>query len=106
MSENLGSVGGAVAVPRPLLSAAVFCVAVSAVLVVPSVFVLHVLGYVLSSFVTIGLVALYRRIDLERRGRVGYVAQPRLAVVANSLAGVGVIVAAIHVWWIATELAG
>lgn len=92
--------------PRPLLSAAAFCVGVSAVLLVPAVFAVHSLGYVLSSFVTIGLVAAYRRVDLERRGQPGYRAQPRLAMAATALAVAGVLVAALHVWWIATELSG
>jgi FtsH-binding integral membrane protein len=89
-----------------LVSSAGFCVGVSVVLLLPSVFALHALGYVLSSFVTIGLVAVFRRLDLERRGKVGYVAQPRLAIAATVLAGTGVMVAALHVWWIATELSG
>ncbi len=92
--------------PRTLLSAALFCVGVSVALLAPAVFAVHLLGYVLSSFVTIGLVATYRRVDLERRGQVGYRAQPRLDLAATALAGGGVLVAALHVWWIATELAG
>lgn len=92
--------------PRTLLSGALFCVAASLVLLVPDVFAVHALGYVMSSFVTIGLVATYRRLDLERRGRVGYSANPRLDLAATVLAGSGVIIAALHVWWIATELAG
>jgi hypothetical protein len=95
-----------VAPPRTLLSSAAFCVAVSLVLVAPRIFALHVLGYVLGSFVTIGLVVLYRRLDLERRGRPGYVANHRLALAATALAAAGTLFAAIHVWWIATELAG
>ncbi len=92
--------------PRTLLSGALFCVAVSVALLAPDVFAVHLFGYLLSSFVTIGLVAMFRRIDLERRGQVGYVPHPRLDVVATALAGAGVLVAALHVWWIATELAG
>ncbi len=95
-----------VAPPRTLLSSAAFCVAVSLVLVAPRVFVLHVAGYLLGSFVTIGLVVLYRRLDLERRGRPGYLADPRLAVAATALAAAGTLFAGLHVWWIATELAG
>ncbi len=92
--------------PRTLLSGALFCVAVSVALLLPDVFVVHLLGYLLSSFLTIGLVAMFRRLDTERRGHVGYVAQPRLDLSATVLAGSGVLVAALHVWWIATELAG
>ncbi len=92
--------------PRTLLSGALFCVAVSIALLAPAVFAMHLVGYVLSSFVTIGLVATYRRVDLERRGQVGYRSQPRLDLMATGLAGVGVLVSALHVWWIATELAG
>lgn len=92
--------------PRTLLACAAGCVVASALLALPRVFSLHVAGYLLGSFLTILLVALYRRTDLERRARPDYFAHPSLAVAATALAGLGTIVAGLHVWWIATELAG
>lgn len=92
--------------PRELLIAAFGCVAIGAALLVPSTFEASIVGYVLSSFATIGLLAAFQRVDVSRRNRAGYVAQPWLRRLSPVLAVAGIAVAAIHVWRIATEIAG
>jgi hypothetical protein len=92
--------------PGTLLVAAAFAVGVGLVLLAVDDFVLHVFGYVLSSFVDIGLIAAFTRIDAARRQHPNYVAAPRLRRLVPAVALGGLLVAAGHVWFIATELAG
>lgn len=75
-------------------------------LVAAPTFTARVAGYVLSSFVTIGFLAACARLDVLRSHLPGY-RPSRLVQRASPLIAVaGVAVAAIHVWAIATELAG
>lgn len=92
--------------PRELLLLACGSVAVGAALLLLNTTAANVVGYVLSSFVTIGLLAAYQRVDVGRRNRANYTPQPWLGRFGPFIALAGVIVAAIHVWRIATELAG
>lgn len=92
--------------PRELLIAAFGCVVIGAGLLLPSTFRASIVGYVLSSFATIGLLAAFQRVDVSRRNRAGYVAQPWLRRLSPLLAIAGIAVAAVHVWRIATEIAG
>jgi hypothetical protein len=96
----------AVRPPGTLLAAAAFAVGAGVVLLVVDDFLLHVFGYVLASFVDIGLVAAFTRIDAGRRQHSHYVASHRLRRVIPVLVLLGLVVAAGHVWFIATELAG
>ena len=92
--------------PSALLVAAAVAVAGGGALVAAPSFAGHVAGYVLSSFVTIGLLAAYTRIDIVRRADTRY----RPALLARRLgpllAAAGIAVASLHVWSMATELAG
>ena len=65
----------------------------------------HALGYVLSTFVLIGLVARYRWTVVRLRANRSYAHNPTLDHVATALVVAGIAVAALHVWPIATELA-
>ena len=62
-------------------------------------------GYLLASLVAISLVGLFRRNDLRRRQSPHYTPQPGLTRWAGALALVGVVVAGVHTWSIATTLA-
>lgn len=92
--------------PRELLLLAAASVVIGAALLVPAGVAVNVAGYVLSSFVTIGLLAAYQRVDVTRRNRPRYVADHRLRRLGPIVAVAGILVAAVHVWRIATELAG
>jgi uncharacterized membrane protein YphA (DoxX/SURF4 family) len=92
--------------PRELLLLAAGSVIVGAALLLVTGLAVNVAGYALSSFVTIGLLAAYQRVDVARRNRPRYVADPRLRRLGPIVAVAGVAVAVIHVWRIATELAG
>ena len=92
--------------PRRLLVVAAASVVIGAGLLLVDEFALHVVGYVLASFQTIGLLAAYTRIDAGRRLRAGYTPLRHGTRVTSALALAGVVIAAVHVWLIATELAG
>lgn len=65
----------------------------------------HALGYVLSTFVLIGLVARYRWSVVRLRANRAYAHNPTLDHLATALVVAGIVTAALHVWPIATELA-
>jgi hypothetical protein len=92
--------------PTRLLVVAAISVVLGAVFVAFDEFALHVIGYFLASFQTIGLLAAYTRIDAGLRQHAGYVPLSNATRITSVLALAGVIVAALNVWLIATELAG
>ncbi|HEX5614029.1 MAG TPA: hypothetical protein VFZ83_02635 [Acidimicrobiia bacterium] len=92
--------------PTRLLAVAAASVVIGAVLVVLGEFALHVVGYVLASFQTIGLVAAYTRIDNSRRSSAHYVPLAHAGRIVSAITIAGIMVAGVHVWMIATELAG
>jgi len=65
----------------------------------------HGAGYVLGSVVTIGCVGLFHRIDRQRRQQPLYEPHRFLTRYAGLVVALGIVVAAMHTWWIATELA-
>ncbi len=109
MAGVSGGSGRQPAATRPpfnLLIAAAIAVAGGAALVVAPSFAGHVVGYVLSSFVALGLLGAFTRVDIMRRAGSRYRAAPALRRVAPLIAVAGIGVASLHVWSIATELAG
>jgi hypothetical protein len=92
--------------PTRLLVVAAASVVIGAVLLLLDEFALNVVGYVLASFQTIGLVAAFTRIDNARRSSAHYVPLPHAGRIVSAITAAGIAVAAVHVWMIATELAG
>ena len=92
--------------PIALLAAAAAAVAGGGILVAAPSFAAHVIGYVLSSFVTIGFLTAVTRLDVKRRHDPRYRPARSLRRLGPLLAAAGVAIAALHVWAIATELAG
>lgn len=96
---------GPIAPPVGLLVTAAMTVGISVALFPLSLISTHVIGYVLGSFVTITLVALYRSTAQRRRRNPYYSPRPGLRRGATLVLAAGTIVAAAHVWVIATHLA-
>lgn len=88
-----------------LVAAVVVLVASSLLLLLGDALWRHAAGYVLSTFVLIGLVARYRWAVVRRRADRSYAHTPALDRVATATVLLGLAVAAAHVWPIATELA-
>lgn len=99
------SPGEHVGPPMTVLGVALLAVAVSALLLVVGSTVAHELGYVVGSVVPVLLIGFFRRADLERRRSPRYVAsslvRPAIALVVVA----AVVLAAFHVWPLATDLA-
>jgi hypothetical protein len=91
--------------PMPLLALAVASVVLSAGMFLLSGLVPHVAGYLFGSIVAIALVGLFHRIDLQRRQSPYYVSSRLLTRWAGVVVAVGFVIAGVHTWWIATELA-
>lgn len=91
--------------PIPLLAAALASLLVSILLVPSDGIALHVVGYATGALVPILLVGLIRRVDLDRRRSAHYLASP-LVQPGQAVVLVGsLVVALLHMWPIATELA-
>lgn len=101
--EGVGDFGP-VHPPTPLLVAAGSSVAVAAALFPLSLLPTHIIGYLLGSFVTITLVAQYRTLTQRRRRNPYFSPRPGELRVATGLLVLGTVVAAAHVWVIATHL--
>lgn len=97
--------GGATGPPLIILFLAVVCVIVGAGLVPIDDFGIHVMGYVISSIVTILAIGVFRRVDLGRRLSTQYRPRPALRRVVPVVLIASFVVAGLHVWAIATELA-
>lgn len=91
--------------PLNLLVLGVASVALSAALLPVSGMAPDIVGYLLASLVTISLVGLFHRTDLQRRQSPMYVSRGGLGRWAGAVALLGVVVAALHTWSIATALA-
>jgi hypothetical protein len=92
--------------PTNLLWAAGATALVSLLLWIPGTLLLHVAGYVLSSFVTLGLLAAFKRRDLRARQSAFYSPRSELSTLSVAVAVVAVAGAMGHVWVIATFWAG
>lgn len=103
-SDDLGD-EAATGPPVIILMLAVVFVIVGAALVPLDDFGIHVTGYVISSVLTILAVGVYRRVDLTRRLSTGYRPRPILRRVVTVVLVGSFVVAGLHVWSIATELA-
>lgn len=91
--------------PIPLLVLALAAVGLSAALLGLHGLAAHGTGYVLGSVVTILLVGMFHRIDLQRRKLPWYLPRGALSRYAGVIAALGVIISAFHTWSIATQLA-
>ncbi len=91
--------------PASLLVIAAFCVGSSGTLLVLPGLLTHVVGYALGSVVTIALVGVFRRTDVQRRQHPLYLPRGALTRYAGVIVPLGLAVAAVHTWSIATELA-
>ncbi|WCO65985.1 hypothetical protein PO878_15905 [Iamia majanohamensis] len=91
--------------PLVLLALAGVCVAAGAGLLLVGTFAANVAGYLVASLLTIVLVGVYRRVDLIRRLSPGYRPAPAARRVVPVLLVAAFVVAGVHVWAIATEVA-
>ncbi len=107
MTEESAGLAEAEATGPPvlLLVAAGACVLVGALLLAVGSFGANVAGYVVASLLTIVLIGVYRRLDLIRRLSAGYRAVPQVRRVVPVLLVGAFVVAGVHVWAIATEVA-
>lgn len=105
ISGGTDGVGSTTGPPVAILGGAALCVLVGVVLLVPGTFAAHVAGYVASPLVAILLVGLFRRVDLRRRLAPAYRPAPTVARAIPVILVVAFVVAALHVWAIATEVA-
>ncbi len=87
------------------LWAGVAAVVVSLLAQVPGTRAAHWVGYVLGSFVTILLVALYRRTDRRASSSPWYSPRPTLDRVAFTALLLGVASAVLHAYFIAVDVA-
>lgn len=72
----------------------------------PGRLLLHAVGYILATFATLGLLAAFKRKDLEARQSAYYSPRPHLGSASISIAVAAVAAAVAHIWVIATFLAG
>lgn len=91
--------------PVQLIAFAIAAIIVSALLLLTDGVVTSVAGYVLSTFVALTCVTAFRWLDNRRRQDVSYVASPNAGRVGTTTAAVALVVASVHVWNLATELA-
>jgi hypothetical protein len=91
--------------PLLFLVLAALCVATGAGLVGQDELGAHVLGYLTASVLAIVLVGLFRRFDLSRRLAPGYRARRGVGRIVTVVMLAAFVVAGVHVWAIATELA-
>jgi hypothetical protein len=92
--------------PGWLLSAAAADLVVSAVMVPLRTEASHLVGWVLASFVAIGLLAAYTRSDVRlEMSEPGYVYRPDRARLRTALVAVSFVAAFAHAWLFATLVA-
>lgn len=87
----------------PLLIAAAIMVGFSALLLLVDGVWWHLIGYLFGTVLTIGLITVFRRDDMDKRSRATYVPRPALSAIAIGIIVVGFLVAVVHVWALATE---
>lgn len=92
--------------PVPLLAAAGVAALASLLLWLPGRLLLHVAGYVLSTFVTLGLIAAFKRADLKARQDPFYSPRPYLGKATVSVSVAAIAGAVLHTWVMATHWAG
>lgn len=95
-----------VAPPTGILIAAGVMALLSVAFWIPGSIVLHLAGYVLATFVTLGLLAAFKRQDLAARQSPYYTPRPHLGTATIVVAMVAVTAAVAHIWVIATFMAG
>lgn len=94
-----------VAPPAWLLVVGGGLVVLAGALVPVGVISVHWIGYVLSTFVNVALVARFRALDQRLRENPFYTPMPVLRTVASGLLLTTYLVAAVHAWLLATHYA-
>jgi hypothetical protein len=92
--------------PVGLLTAAGATAVVTLLLWLPGSLLLHGVGYVLSTFVTLGLLAGFKRKDLRARQSPFYAPRSNLGPISVVVTVLGVVGAMAHVWVLTTFWAG
>ncbi len=91
--------------PLVVLGTAFASVAVSVLLLLVGGTRAHVLGYVVGSVLPLLLIGFFRKADLVRRRDPHYLASRLVPPMLVVLAATALVLAAVHVWPIATDLA-
>jgi len=93
--------------PLWILAIAVVVVALAFVLLARSELAAHLVGYILGSFVCVGVVALFIKVDSTRRSSadVVYLEVPGLRYAWSVVLIAGISACGLHAWQVATELA-
>jgi hypothetical protein len=92
--------------PVGLLAAAGGTAVISLLLWLPGRLLLHGVGYALSTFITLGLLAGFKRKDLRARQSPGYAPRSNLGLLSVAVTVLAVLGAMAHVWVITTFWAG
>ena len=90
--------------PKALAVAALASALLGAGVLLKTLRLWHLIGYVFSSLLTIGLVAAFRRMDARRRRSGYYSPEPVFGRAAVGAAIIGVLAAAAHAWYLARLL--
>lgn len=93
--------------PLWILAIAVVVVALAFAMFTRSELTAHLVGYLLGSFVCVGVVALFIKVDSTRRNSadVVYVEVPGLRYAWSFVLIAGISACGLHAWQVATELA-
>jgi hypothetical protein len=92
--------------PLGWLGAAAATAVASVLLWLPGSLMLHGVGYVMSTFLTLGLLAGFKRLDLRARQSAFYSPREQLPALIVGVTAVAVAGAMAHVWVLATYWAG
>jgi hypothetical protein len=101
-----GNEASSVHPPVALLAAAGATAAISLLLWLPGRLPLHGVGYALSTFITLGLLAAFKRQDLRARQSPFYAPRSNLGPISVVVTVLAVLGAMAHVWVITTFWAG
>jgi hypothetical protein len=92
--------------PVALLAAAGGTAVISLLLWLPGSLLLHGVGYALSTFITLGLLAGFKRQDLRARQSPYYAPRSNLGPISVTVTVLAVLGAMAHVWVLSTFWAG
>ncbi len=95
----------AVKSPAALLYAAIGCVVVSALLIIPLALVTSIVGYLLTPIASTVVVSLYRAKDIRRQQSVWYLPSQLQRRLVTTVLIASFVIGAVHAWVIATEIA-
>lgn len=90
--------------PTPLILAAASTSALGLLFLIPTGRMTHLVGYVCSSLLTIGLAGAYRRTDARRRTSGYYSPKPMVQQSVPVVIAAGLVGAAVHSWYLARLL--